>query len=48
MNSDIDDFHLHEIATAKIAVDGHVEQREVAMVFRRFKSDTNCPNMLWF
>lgn len=39
---DVDDFHLHKVAAAQLAVDGHIEQHEVSMVLGQFKSNTDC------
>lgn len=44
---DIDDFHLDQITSAQLAIDCHVEQREVAMVLGKFKSKSDCPYILW-
>lgn len=44
----IDDFHLHQVTTAKLAVDRNVEQLEVALVLGQFKSHPDRPNMLRF
>jgi len=43
----VDHFHLHKVTAAQLAVDRHIEQREVAMVFSQFKSNTDCPDMFW-
>jgi len=41
----IDDFHLHEIAPAQLAVDHHVEQSKITMVLGQFKSNADYPDM---
>ncbi len=44
---DVDDFHLNQIATVQLSVDCHIEKCEVAMDLGQFKSDPDCPDMLW-
>lgn len=45
---DVDNLHLHQVIATKSAVDGHVEQREVAVVLCQLKPYSNCPDMLGF
>lgn len=46
--ADVDDLHLDQIETAQLAIDRHVEESEVAMIFCQFKADTDRPDMLGF
>jgi len=43
---DIDDFHLHKVTAAQLAVDRHIEQSQIAMVFSKFQPNTDRPNVL--
>lgn len=43
----ISDLHFDQIATAKLAVDGQIEQHEIAMVLGQFQSNSDRPDMLW-
>jgi hypothetical protein len=45
---DIPHAKLHEIAAAQLAVDGQVEQREVALTVEHFKANANSPNIFEF
>jgi len=45
--SRINHFHFDQITTAQLAVYGQSEQSQITMVLSQFKSDPNCPNMLW-
>ncbi len=42
------DLHLHQAAAAQLAIDCHVEQREIAMVLSQFKPHSDRPDVLWF
>lgn len=42
---DIDDFHPHKVTAAQLAVDRHIEQSQIAIVFSKFQPDTDRPDM---
>jgi hypothetical protein len=42
---DIDDLHPDQIATAQLAVDGQVKERQVAMVLGQLKPNPDRPDM---
>jgi hypothetical protein len=46
-NGDVIDSKADEIATAKLAVDGEVEYRQIAFAALDLKSDTNGPELFW-
>ncbi len=43
---DVCDHELHQVAAAKLAVDGEIEESEVSDLVRNLETDTDCPNML--
>lgn len=44
---DIDDLHRDQIATAQLAVDGQVEESQVAKVLGQLKPNPDRPDMFW-
>jgi hypothetical protein len=42
---DITELQAHEVAAPQLAVDRHIEQREVAIVVGHLKPDANLPDM---
>jgi hypothetical protein len=46
-NGDVIDSKADEIATAKLAVDGEIEHRQIAFAALDLKSDTNGPDFFW-
>ena len=38
----------HEVAAPQLAVDGEIEQSEVASALFKLEPDANCPDLLWF
>ena len=42
---DIRGFELHEIASARLAVDGRIEERNVPMIFSDFQTHADRPDM---
>jgi hypothetical protein len=46
-NRDVIDSKADEIATAKLAVDGEIEHRQIAFAALDLKSDTNGPHFFW-
>jgi hypothetical protein len=46
--SDIADAQLHEIAVAQFAVDGPIEQRQLALAIGELEANPNRPNFLEF
>ena len=45
---DFDDFHFDQITTAKFAVYGQIEERQLSMVFRQFQPDSDRLDMFRF
>ena len=44
---DINDLHPNQVTAPQFAVDRHVEEREIAVVLREFKPDTDRPDVFW-
>jgi len=44
----IHDLHSDQIATAQLAFDGQIEERQIAMIFGQFQPDSDRPDMFWF
>jgi hypothetical protein len=42
---DISDTQLHEIAAAQLAVERHIEERELALAIAKFETNPNRPNV---
>jgi hypothetical protein len=42
---DVNDFHLHKVTPAQFAINGHIEQSQIAMVLRKFQPDADRPDM---
>ncbi len=38
---------FHQIASAKLAINCHVEQRKIAQVARQFEPRADCPDLFW-
>jgi hypothetical protein len=42
------DLEPHEVTAPQLAVEGQIEQSEVASTFFELKPDADCPDLLWF
>ena len=44
---DVVDPKANEIASAQLAIDGEIEQRQIAFALLHLKPDTNGPDFFW-